>query len=52
MKKTFAILALFALAACSSGEKSHSIGSGTDDYKESPCACLEIKPAYKNQWSS
>lgn len=52
MKLTIAILSLLILGACSSSEKSHSIGRGTDDYKESPCACVEIHPSYKNQWSS
>jgi uncharacterized lipoprotein len=36
-------IALAALAACSSTSNVKGTGSGTDDYKASPCACA-FKP--------
>ncbi len=39
MKPLLAALALLALAGCSNTQDTKSIGSGTDAYKRSPCAC-------------
>lgn len=43
MKKLiFSLLIVASLSACSSMQNVHGIGSGTDQYKQSPCACLLI----------
>ena len=39
MKLLSALALLLALGACSSTQDTQSIGSGTDAYKRSPCAC-------------
>jgi len=41
----FLSAAIFALSACGSTEQQDpvGIGSGTDEFKRSPCACLEIE---------
>ena len=40
------------LAGCSKFQDGPSIGSGTDDYKKSPCACAEVVPSYRRQYQS
>ena len=50
MKLLTCALVLLALTGCenfSSKSQGVSFGSGEDDYKESPCACLEIPQKYK-----
>lgn len=43
MKKViFSVMVILSLGACSSAQNIHGIGSGTDQYKQSPCACLLI----------
>ncbi|MGD9605537.1 MAG: hypothetical protein AB7V00_05255 [Bacilli bacterium] len=36
------IATTFVLTSCASQQKMSSIGNGTDQYKESPCACEPI----------
>ncbi len=43
MKKLIILTLLSVLTACSTSQSVKGIGSGTDNYKESPCACLIIK---------
>ncbi len=47
------ILLLFLTACAPLGytdsQQGPGIGSGTDDYKLSPCACKELKQRFKNQ---
>lgn len=41
------------LAGCATSQDEHpSIGSGTDDFKESPCACNEIEQRFRQQYVS
>lgn len=44
------IVATLLLGGCETfgaSSKGIGFGSGEDDYKESPCACVEIKQKYK-----
>lgn len=51
MKKLFVILIILgALSGCSNMEKPVGIGSGRDDMKKSPCACLDIYDFKKGGW--
>jgi hypothetical protein len=48
--RSFLMLAtLLFLSGCITDKdgKGVSFGSGEDDYKESPCACIEIQQRYK-----
>jgi len=50
MKTLTLVAALLVLGACSqffSESQGVGFGSGEDDYKESPCACLEIPQKFK-----
>ncbi len=38
--KIFTLIAILLLSACSSQSNTKGTGSGTDDYKVSPCACV------------
>lgn len=41
------------LGGCATSEDEHpSIGSGTDDFKESPCSCNEIEQRFRLQFVS
>lgn len=42
MKKLLIIFGILFLAGCTS-QHLQGIGSGTDAYKESPCACMTIE---------
>jgi hypothetical protein len=51
MKKLIAsLIILGTLASCSNMEKPVGIGSGRDDMKKSPCACLDIYDYKKGGW--
>lgn len=43
MKKLTILALLTVLTACSATQSVQGIGSGTDSYKLSPCACLPIE---------
>lgn len=43
MKKLTILALLTVLTACSTSQNVKGIGSGTDSYKLSPCACLPIE---------
>lgn len=43
MKKLTILVLLTVLSACSATQSVKGIGSGTDSYKLSPCACLPIE---------
>lgn len=43
MKKLTVLALLTVLSACSATQSVKGIGSGTDSYKLSPCACLPIE---------
>lgn len=43
MKKLTILALLTVLSACSATQNVKGIGSGTDSYKLSPCACLSIE---------
>lgn len=38
------------LGGCAAQEKGPGIGSGTDDYKQSPCACRQVPQRFKHQY--
>ncbi|MDR0483928.1 MAG: hypothetical protein LBH40_01425 [Alphaproteobacteria bacterium] len=52
MKKlVLALILMGILSGCSSNlEKPVGIGSGRDDLKKSPCACLDIYDYKKGGW--
>lgn len=43
MRKLTILTLLTVLSACSATQSVKGIGSGTDSYKLSPCACLPIE---------
>lgn len=43
MRKITILALLTVLTACSATQNVKGIGSGTDSYKLSPCACIVIK---------
>ena len=43
MKKLMILALLTVLSACSATQSVKGIGSGTDSYKLSPCACSPIE---------
>ena len=43
MRKLTILALLTVLTACSTSQSVKGVGSGTDSYKESPCACLIIE---------
>lgn len=43
MRKLTILALLTVLTACSTSQNVKGIGTGTDSYKESPCACLIIE---------
>lgn len=43
MKKLTILALLTVLSACSATQSVKGVGSGTDSYKLSPCACLPIE---------
>ena len=43
MKKLTILALLTVLSVCSATQSVKGIGSGTDSYKLSPCACLPIE---------
>lgn len=43
MKKLITLTLLTVLTACTTSQNVKGIGTGTDSYKESPCACLVIE---------
>ncbi|MBU3655271.1 MAG: hypothetical protein FGM23_02785 [Alphaproteobacteria bacterium] len=47
----FALVAVGTLSACGTTEqpKPIGIGTGNDEYKRSPCACIEVPQDY-NSW--
>lgn len=46
-------LVCFFISGCANDQEEHpSIGSGTDDFKESPCACNEIEQRFRQQYVS
>lgn len=44
---TFLVLAGCGGVPIAASSEGVGFGSGEDDYKESPCACIEIKQKYK-----
>ena len=43
MRKLIITGFLALLSACSTSQSVKGVGSGTDSYKESPCACMIIE---------
>ena len=53
IRKMALALMVVTLAGCSSAPGTGSkIGTGVDDYKESPCACKEVPQRGLNQFVS
>jgi len=52
MKKLFAALFVLAIGGCSliGEDGSPDAGSGTDDYRTSPCACEEVEMRLRKQF--
>jgi hypothetical protein len=48
MKKL--VLALSLLVSTCATSEGVGFGSGEDDYKQSPCACVEIPQKFKRYW--